>query len=151
MTDSRELKSIILFGYLKDSMLEKIADIVIISEYRGGEYIFKEGAAAKNLYAIIRGKVGLEIEKDSNTQVLINTIGEGQTFGFSSLVDTEEKSYTSSAKAMEDTEAFTWEATDLEALFAQDFELGFQFMRRIAKIIKTRLQIRNIQFLDIYR
>jgi len=39
----------------------------------------------------------------------------------------------------------------LETLFNQDFEIGFLFMKRIAKIIKTRLQNRNVQFLDIYK
>ncbi len=73
------------------------------------------------------------------------------TFGFSALVDTEEKNYTSSAKALTDVKLYNWKAADLEALFSQDFEMGFLFMKRIAKITKTRLQIRNIQLLDIYK
>jgi hypothetical protein len=66
-------------------------------------------------------------------------------------VDTEEKSYTTSAKALTDTKLFTWKTEDLETLFSQDYETGFLFMKGIAKIVKTRLQIRNIQFLDIYK
>jgi len=54
-------------------------------------------------------------------------------------------------KAMTDTKIFFWKAADLEKLFGQDHELGLLFMKRIAKIIKTRLLIRNIQFLDICR
>ncbi len=95
--------------------------------------------------------MGLEIEKNSSTRILADTLPQGRTFGFSALVNTEEKKYTSSAKAMTDTKVFLWKASDLETLFHQDYELGLLFMRRIAKIIKTRLQIRNIQFLDIYR
>jgi CRP-like cAMP-binding protein len=72
-------------------------------------------------------------------------------FGFSALVDTEKKNYTTYAKALTDVKLYKWEAPDLEALFNQDFEMGFLFMKRIAKIIKTRLQIRNVQFLDIYK
>ena len=29
-------------------------------------------------------------------------------------------------------------------------EMGFLLMRRIAKIAKTRLKVRNVQYLDIY-
>ncbi len=82
---------------------------------------------------------------------MIDTLGRGRIFGFSALVDTEQKKYTTHAKAIIDTKLFTWEANELERLFYQNFEMGFLFMKRIAKIAKTRLQIRNVQFLDIYR
>ncbi len=151
MIDLDGLKPIIILNYLKDSMLDKLLSITSIEEYRVGDYIFNEGDEAKNLYAVIEGKVGLEIEKNSSKRILIDDIIQGMTFGFSALVDTEEKNYTSSAKALTDVKLYNWKAADLEALFSQDFEMGFLFMKRIAKIIKTRLQIRNIQLLDIYK
>jgi len=146
-----DLKSINMLSYLNDSMLENLATITSINEYRAGDYIFNEGDDAKSLYAVIDGKVGLEIEKNSSTRILIDNITKGMMLGFSALVDTEEKSYTTSAKALTDTKLFIWETEDLETLFSQDYEMGFLFMKRIAKIVKTRLQIRNIQFLDIYK
>jgi CRP-like cAMP-binding protein len=130
MTEAKDLKSVILLGYLKDFMLQKIAEITLITKIDAGNYIF---------------------EKNSSTRILVDTLSQGRTFGFSALVDTEEKKYTSSAKAITDAKVFFWKATDLESIFNQDCELGLMFMRRIAKIIKARLQIRNIQFLDIYR
>jgi len=146
-----DLKSINMLSYLNDSMLENLATITSINEYRAGDYIFNEGDNAKSLYSVIDGKVGLEIEKNSSTRILIDNITKGMTLGFSALVDTEEKSYTTSAKALTDTKLFIWKTEDLETLFSQDYEMGFLFMKRIAKIVKTRLQIRNIQFLDIYK
>jgi len=146
-----DLKSINMLSYLNDSMLENLVKITSINEYRAGDYIFNEGDYAKSLYAVIDGKVGLEIEKNSSTRILIDNITKGMTLGFSALVDTEEKSYTTSAKALTDTKLFIWKTADLETLFYQDYEMGFLFMKRIAKIVKTRLQIRNVQFLDIYK
>ena len=146
-----DLKSINMLSYLNDSMLENLATITSINEYRAGDYIFNEGDDAKSLYSVIDGKVGLDIEKNSSTRILIDNITKGMMLGFSALVDTEEKSYTTSAKALTDTKLFTWKAEDLEILFSQDYEMGFLFMKRIAKIVKTRLQIRNVQFLDIYK
>lgn len=151
MVEIEELKSVLLLTYLKDAMLKKVAEIAQTRAYQSGDYIFREGDDTDSLYAICEGKVGLEIEKNSSTRVLVDTLPKGRTFGFSALVDTEEKKYTLSAKAMAETKVFIWKAEDLETLFHQDHELGLLFMRRIAKIIKTRLQIRNIQFLDIYR
>jgi CRP-like cAMP-binding protein len=148
--DVDDLKSVIMLTYLNDSMLKKIAKITLGMKYRPSAYIFKEGDHAEYLYSVIDGKVGLELEKNSSTLILINTITRGMTFGLSALVDTEEKKYTSNAKALTDTNLFTWKGTDLDALFLQDYEMGFLFTKRIAKIAKTRLQIRNVQFLDIY-
>lgn len=151
MIEVNDLKTVLLLSYLDDSMSQKIAEITLITKIEAGNYFFREGDDAKHLYSIIDGKVGLEIEKNSSTRILVDTINKGHTFGFSAVVETEERKYTSSAKAMEGTKVFFWKAADLEKLFDQDYRLGLVFMRRIAKIIKTRLQIRNVQFLDIYR
>ena len=151
MMDLNNLKSIIMLSYLKDDMLEKIVKISHIKTYKSGDYIFYEGDKAKNIYSVIHGKVGLEIEKNSSTQILINDITMGMTFGFSALVNTKDKDYITSAKALSDTKLFMWKAEELESLFSKDYEMGFLFMKRIAKIIKTRLQIRNVQFIDIYK
>jgi len=150
MINSKELKSIIMLNHLGDSMLDELSTITSIVEYRSGDYIFNEGENAKNLYAVIDGRVRLEIDKKHTTRISINDIVQGMAFGFSALVDTEKKNYTTYAKALTDVKLYKWEAPDLETLFNQDFEMGFIFMKEIAKIIKTRLQIRNVQFLDIY-
>lgn len=151
MPDLNGLKTIKLLTYLNDSMLQSLLEITHIIEYKAGDYIFKEGDDAENLYAVINGKVGLEIEKDSSTRILIDNITQGMMLGFSALVDTEEKKYTTFARVLTDTKLFVWKAQDMEALFFQNYEMGFLFMKRIAKIVKTRLQIRNVQFLDIYK
>jgi len=145
-----DLKSIILLSHLTDPMLEKLSEITLTAEYSAGDYIFREGDYARYLYAIVDGKVGLDLEKTTGNLVMIDTIARGRTFGFSALIDTEQKKYTTHARAITDTKLFAWEGTELEMLFYQDYEMGFLFMKRIAKIAKTRLQIRNVQFLDIY-
>jgi CRP/FNR family cyclic AMP-dependent transcriptional regulator len=145
-----DLKSIIMLSYLTDPMLKKIAEVTTIMEFGTGSYIFREGEYARYLYSVIAGKVGLELEKTASNVVLLDTIGRGRTFGFSALIDMEPKKYITHAKALADTRLFTWDGADLERLFYEDFEMGFLLMKRIAKIAKTRLQARNVQFLDIY-
>lgn len=151
MPDINDLKSIIMLTYLKDHMLKKLAKVTSIKEYRAGSYIFSEGDEAKNVYAVIDGKVALEIKKSSDTRIFFKHIDKGMSFGFCGLVDLEDKRYMDSAKAVSDTKLFTWKVEDLEALFSQDCEMGFLFTRRVNKILKTRLQTRILQFLDIYK
>ena len=83
-------------------------------EYKAGDYIFKEGDYARYLYAIIDGKVGLELEKTTNNFIFIDTIGRGRTLGYSALVVTEQKNYTTHAKTMIETKLIFLDVVDLE-------------------------------------
>jgi CRP-like cAMP-binding protein len=83
MPDLNGLKSIKQLSCLNDSMLENLVTITHIISYKAGDYIFKEGDDAKRLYAVIDGKVGLEIEKNSSTRILIDNITQGMMLGFS--------------------------------------------------------------------
>ena len=78
--------------------------------------------------------------------IMDNSGSMGSALGASTRIQVAKDS----AKALIDTKLFTWKGEDLEMLFRQDYEMGFLLMKRIAKIVKTRLQIRNVQFLDIY-
>ena len=46
MIEVNDLKSVILMSYLKDSMLQKIAAITLITKIDAGNYIFREGEDA---------------------------------------------------------------------------------------------------------
>ena len=91
MINFNDLKSIIMLNPLKDSMLDRLSGVTSLVEYRSGDYIFNEGEDAKNLYAVIEGKVRLEIDKKYTTRISINDVIQGMIFGFSALVDTEKK------------------------------------------------------------
>lgn len=151
MLEMEDLKSIIMLSDLNGSMLEKMLKATKKTSYSAGEYIFKEGDYAEYIYAVLNGKVGLELQKNTNTLVMMNTITRGYSFGFSALVDTEQKKYISHAKALTDVNLLKWSVEDLRKLFHKDCEMGYLLMKRIAKIAKKRLQVRNAQFLEIYR
>ena len=131
-------------------MLKKIERITQVTEFKTGETIFKEGEFAEYLYVVVEGKVTLELFKDSSTKIRITNVLPNYAFGLSSLVDTEQKLYVSDVRAITDARVFRWRASDMERLFYLDYELGFIFMRRIAKVLKTRLQTVNAQVVSAY-
>ena len=136
---------------LNDTMFEKILKVTKKTNYSSGEYIFREGDYAEHLYSVIEGKVGLELQKNTNTLIMINTITQGYSFGFSALVDTEQKKYASHGKALTDTKLLKWSGENLQKLFYKDYEMGYLFIKRIAKIAKRRLLVRYVQLIVIYR
>ena len=146
-----DLKSVIMLSHLTDTMLEKLIKITLVTEMAAGKYIFREGDYAQHLYSVLEGKVGLELEKTTSEVIMIDKITRGYSFGFSALVDMEQKKYISAAKTLTDVKLLKWSHSELEQLFYEDYEMGFLLMRKIAKIAKARVRVRNVQFLNIYK
>ncbi len=150
MFDVQDLKSIAILNSLNDNMLKKMLSITEKINFKEGEYVFKEGKYAEYLYAVIDGKVALEIEKTSGKAIRIGDVFPNFSFGISSVVDTDVKQWLTDARALKNTTVFRWKTTDLEKLFHEDFEFGFLFLKRIGKALKTRLQMRDAQLADGY-
>ena len=122
MLKIEDLKSIIMLSDLNDTMLKKLLKVTKKTIYSSKEYIFKEGGYAESLYSVIEGKVGLELQKNTSTLIMINTITRGYSLGFSALIDTEQKKYASHAKALTDTILLKWNGEGLRKLFHKDYE-----------------------------
>lgn len=151
MQDIDCLKTINILKPFDRSILEKIHNIASVEYFQKGDYLYKEGDPAKKLFSIIDGKVGIEVQKNSSSTYRVEDLSQGNTTGISSLVDDDEKRHLFSARVLTPTKAFAWRAEDLEKLFGENQEIGFVFMKRIAKILKRRLSIKNIQYIDIYK
>jgi CRP-like cAMP-binding protein len=131
-------------------MLKKILKITSFVKLKAGDYVFRQEDYAKNLWAVNKGRVGLSFEKCSTTHILVTVLTNGMTFGISSMVDLEPRKYIGTTKAITDLELFKWAASDLNEVFYEDFEIGFIVMKRLAKILITRLQIKNAQISESY-
>lgn len=76
-----ELKSVMMLTYLSDPMLEKISRITSVAKVRAGEYVFRQDDYAINLWAVIKGRVGLSFEKSPTEHILVTALTPGMTFG----------------------------------------------------------------------
>ncbi len=151
MEDSTKLKSIILLSDLSDDMLEDVKNVTELVEYKPKEYIFKVGDPADYLYSVLEGKVQLEIDIESDNPIQLHGIVPNFTFGISSLVKIDNNFYTQNAKVIEKSKIFKWKAADLHNLFVEDYKLGYLFMTRIAKILKTRFTAKDTLIADFYK
>lgn len=143
-----DLKSAKMFSNLSDDILKKIEEITVVESYPKGRYIFKERDHAENLYSIIAGKIGLEINLISRHPFLIKCLYPGEVFGISSVVDTKRRATVCHARALEDAKVFRMRGMDLEALFNFNFEQGYIFMRNVGEVLKNRLEIQRVQLVE---
>ena len=148
MTIINDLQAVKLLSDLKDSILKKIERITTVRNYKRGDFIFKENQYADFLYAVITGKVALELHISSVSRCRVKDVYPTETFGISSIVDTGKRIYIADGIALQDSKVFCWRGNDLERLFYEDFELGFIFMRNTGKILKNRLQYTRAQLAE---
>ena len=91
MIDISNLRAIIMLSYLTDPMPKKLEEITLIKKYGEKEYIFQEGEYAEHLFAVIEGRVSLELAKNPSRHIAILEVTKGMAFGMASLVDTGEQ------------------------------------------------------------
>ena len=151
MIKVEDLLSIRVLSYLSEAMVEKFIPITMVTEIKSGAYLYRIDEYARYLYAVLDGKIALELEQDSSRTVIVDTITRGRVLGLPAVIDPEIKKYTHHARAMENTKLFAWEGDRLEQLFTENPEIGYLFMRRIARTSHSRLLVRNAQFIEMYK
>ena len=117
------------------NLLAKIAEEV---ESEQGQYFHQEDDDISKVYIIVEGEVSLLTTlPQQGKEVVINTLGTGDVFGWTSLLPP----YTAvaSAKSGTNCKLIEFEAGDLRTKFEDDYEFGYLMMIKIAQIIRERL------------
>ena len=136
------LKSSKLFEGFEAHHLKKIADLCRGGSFREGTMVFKDGDEAAELYVLTEGKVALEINVRPVADrpampCAMEVVSKGEAFGWSALV--EPHTYTLSARCMTNCTVLAIKADMLQKLIADDPSLGYELMKRLARLIRLRL------------
>ena len=116
--------------------------------FDAGQFIFREGEAAKHFYIIRHGKIALEIFVPGRGPVAIQTLGEGEVLGWSWLFPPYQWHF--DARALELTRAIALDGECLRGKCEGDHDLGYTLVKRFAYVIMQRLQATRLQLLDVY-
>lgn len=128
---------------------EEIQTIVEVSErvaYRAGEQIVVEGSPTDGMYVILSGSA--EITHGSGEQpVLLATLEEGDFFGELSLVDTEPRSATVTAKS--DCELLMIAQTTIGVLAGASPRAAIKLLVAVGRSLARRLRVGNQRISDL--
>ena len=116
--------------------------------FDAGQFIFREGEAAKHFYIIRHGKIALEIFVPGRGPVAIQTLGEGEVLGWSWLFPPYRWHF--DARALELTRAIALDGECLRGKCETDHDLGYELVKRFANVMMERLQATRLQLLDVY-
>jgi len=136
------LKSSDVFGGLETGHLEKVSVLCRGGSFREGMMIFKEGDEAAEFYVLTDGRVVLEMEVQPVPSrpaipTAVEVVTKGECFAWSALV--EPYVYTLSARCMTNCTVLAIRGDLLRKAMADDTGLGYEVMKKLAKLISLRL------------
>lgn len=136
------------FSGLDEDYLEIIAGCAKNVAFRAGEAIFREGQAADWFYLLREGRVVLDISVPHRGKVTLQTLEPGEVLGWSWLFPPYKWAF--GATATEPTRAIAMDGTCLRGKCEADPRMGYELMKRFARVMMDRLQATRVQMLDVY-
>ena len=136
------------FQDMKRDYLQLLVSCASNVRFKPGQFIFREGEGADHFYLIRQGSVALEINDPSRGPIPIQTVGEGDVLGWSWIFPPYRWHF--DARAHELMRAVALDGKCLRKKCDEDPVLGYEMMKRFARIMMNRLQATRLQLLDVY-
>jgi CRP-like cAMP-binding protein len=136
------------FAGLDKEYLAIIAGCAKNVTFKAGESIFREGQPADWFYLIRAGHVALDITAPPRGRVTVQTLEAGEVLGWSWLFPPYKWHF--GATALEDTRALAMDGKCLRGKCDTDPRMGYELMKRFARVMLERLQGARVQLLDVY-
>jgi CRP/FNR family transcriptional regulator, cyclic AMP receptor protein len=145
-----ELKDVAGHAFLRglsEKQLQALADCAMRIRFNAGDLIFRHGDPANRFYLLIKGKVAVEAEgHDGQRRVVVQAVGAGDVLGWSWLFPPFYMHF--DGRAVETTEAIFLYGTRLREMCEDDHDLGYEILKRIAKVVIDRLAAAERQLVN---
>jgi uncharacterized membrane protein len=111
-----ELRHVPLFELLDDDEVQVLAAQVEMKRFLPRQRIFKSGDPANHAYVMMSGNARVTMQDEDQQEVLVDTPGHGDLFGFASML--EQTEHQTTAMAMEETVCLEVGRDDIASLLA---------------------------------
>ena len=132
------LRSIELTRDMETKHLRKLASIAQEITFRPNEIIYRQGNKGRGLYLIQEGEIVIEMDIPDQGHVILNVLGPGQFFGWSSLFPLERKM--AWTRAIQPTYALLFDARLVRDACRLDHTLEFAIVRRAGRSMVDRIK-----------
>jgi CRP/FNR family cyclic AMP-dependent transcriptional regulator len=124
--DIEALKQVPFFGLLDDEELTVLASQVELKTFGARQRIYKIGDTSLRAYIVISGAVRVTTIDEDNQEVLIDQPGEGEFFGFASMI--AETPHQTQAFTTEETTCIEIDRNDIGVLLQRKPDAGLDIM-----------------------
>ncbi|HTT16189.1 MAG TPA: cyclic nucleotide-binding domain-containing protein [Thermoplasmata archaeon] len=115
--------------------------------FRAGEFLLREGRPADQCFAILDGKVALEVFS-ADRRLTVQTVGRGELLGWSWLVSPHR--WTLDAIAVKPTRALAIDVAALWSRFTAAPTEGYEFLLRLVPVLAGRIQAMEMQLFEAH-
>jgi CRP/FNR family transcriptional regulator, cyclic AMP receptor protein len=133
-----ELRNIGLFGALSDETLQHLAGTLELRTLGAGEFIFREGEGARELYVLLRGEVEVFRRTPQGAELRLARFTSGRWFGEASILDVQKRP--ASARALVASRVLVLTCKDLDALYRRDLKSYTLLVLNMARELARRLR-----------
>jgi CRP-like cAMP-binding protein len=116
--------------------------------FHAGQWMFREGETADELFLLRQGTVGLEVHVPGKGAVVMETLGPGDIVGFSWLFPPHRTHL--DGRARDEVVALSFDGECLRRKMEEDPVLGYGLTKRLLQQVYKRLERVRMQRLDIY-
>lgn len=116
--------------------------------FTAGTYILKEGDPANTFYLIREGKVAVEVFAPQRKPIIVATLSVGELLGWSWLLPPFQWKF--HARAVDSVRAIALDGKCLRTKCEENHDLGYEVLKRFARIMEQRLEATRLQLLDVY-
>jgi CRP-like cAMP-binding protein/CheY-like chemotaxis protein len=132
----------------KTDELKKLSEERRIKQFKKKETIFNEGNSPNFLYFLVKGKVKTFKAHEYGKELITDLYKEGDFFGYTSLL--EEKPYTETAEALEDSEICLIPKDDFHSLMYGSMNVMKTFIKMLSdNIADKEKQLINLAYSSV--
>src|SRR5271154_5238738 len=128
---AEDLRPIPLFALLDDDEMAVLAAQVEIKKFAARQRIYKIGEPGKHAYVMMSGAVRVTTVDEDHQEVLVDQPGNGDFFGFASMLD--DSPHQTTALAMEETTCLEVSRDDIAALVQQKPMAGMDMLTVVSR------------------
>lgn len=137
MTKVDDFNKFDFFNAFSKDQLAGLAKVTETKTFKKGSEIYKEGDRANHIFIVTKGWVSLrKIDPERDIGISFENREKGELFGTACFMKPQE--YTLNAICMEDSEVMAMDADKLFDLFQKDYQVGYLFLKEIAKVYFER-------------
>lgn len=130
------MNRVAIFRELNENQMKLLRPLFEKFSCTAGSAIFQQGEQAEFLYLVIDGNVDMSFKPYDGIPITVSHVGKGGLFGWSAVVGSE--TYTSTAIAIEDVEAFRIHGSELRKFCLEHPEAGKDILERLADGVSLR-------------
>jgi len=125
------LKQVPLFSLLDDDETAVLASQVEFKKFAARERIYRLGDKDGQAYVLISGRVRVTAIDEDQQEVLIDEPGQGEFFGFASML--EQSAHLTTAVAAEDSECLEVSRDDIQTLLERKPHAGMDLLTALGR------------------